>query len=155
MAKKAKAEPGTFRDENEKQRTKEAEGHGVAAIRGNGFDPDAVKGFVGRIQNLNGDLLKEQSAYMTACKVIRDDIKEVYDEAKDAGIPKKELKRVIELLKLEGKIEDLREGLEEGEQQDNYDKLLLALGKLSDLPLGQAALAKTSPNGAAAHQPSA
>lgn len=137
MAKKAKAE---------------SEGHGVAAIRGNGYDPEKVKGYVSRIQNLHADLASRQSEYMTDCKVIRGDIKEVLDEAKDAGIPKKELRRVIRRLELEGKIEDLRDELE-GDEQDNYDLLLDALGKFSDTPLGGAALAKTK-NGAG-EQPTA
>lgn len=117
----------------------EPEGHGVSALRGNGFDKEAVEGFVSRIENLNGDLATEKSEFMTRCKTIRGDIKDVFDEAKGAGIPKKELKRVIKRRALENKIENLREELE-GDEQHNYDMLLHALGHLADTPLGGAAL---------------
>lgn len=149
MAKKAKAEKGAFREALDEQVEKEKGGHGVSAIRGNGFDPEKVKSYVSRIQNLHGDLKSRQSEYMTDCKVIRGDIKEVLDEAKDEGIPKKELRRLIKRLELEEKIEDIRNELE-GDEVDNYDLLCDALGKFGDSPLGQAALAKASKNGAAA-----
>lgn len=134
MAKRAKATDG-------------GEPTGVEAIRGNGFDPEKVKSFKQRIENLYGDMATAQSEYMTECKVIRGDIKEVLDEAKGEGIPKKEFKKVIEACRLANKIENIRNDLE-GDEQDNYDLLMTAIGGLADLPLGQAAIAA---NGAAAH----
>jgi uncharacterized protein (UPF0335 family) len=113
------------------------DGHGVSALRGNGYDPEAVKAFVSRIENLNGDLATEKSEFMTRCKVIHGDLKVVYDEAKDTGIPKKELKKAVKRRALLASVEKLRDDLE-GEQQDNYDKILLALGDLG--PLGEAAI---------------
>lgn len=112
------------------------DGHGVSAIRGNGYDPEAVKAFVSRVENLNGDLATEKSEFMTRCKVIHGDVSLVYDEAKGAGIPKKELKKAIKRRALLASVERIREELE-GDQQDNYDKILLALGDLG--PLGHAA----------------
>lgn len=126
------------------------DGHGVSAIRGNGYDPEAVKSFVARVENLNGDMATEKSEFMTRCKVIHGDIKVVLDEAKNAGIPKKELKAAIKRRALAAKMEDIRLELE-GEQQDNYDHILLALGDLADLPLGQHAASKAPDAPAHAH----
>jgi len=117
------------------------DGHGVSAIRGNGYDPEAVKGFVDRIENLNGDLATMKGEFMAECKVVHGDIKSVLDEAKNAGIPKKELKQAIKRRALTLKIGELRDELE-GEQVDNYDAILLALGDIADTPLGRAAASK-------------
>lgn len=116
---------------------------GVEAIRGNGFDPDMVTAFVERILNLHGDLATEQSKYMLECKTIRADMTIVYDEAKDKGVPKKALKGAVKKRILERKIESIREDLE-GDDLDNYDLVLKALGDLGDMPLGQAYLSKVS-----------
>lgn len=116
-----------------------SEGNGARPAASNGFDPEKTKSFVERIENLHGDLDKERSAYMLACKGIRGDIKSVLDEAKDAGIPKKELKAVVKTRALAKKLEAIRDDLE-GEQQDTYDMIRHAIGDLADTPLGQAAL---------------
>lgn len=106
---------------------------------GNGFDPAVVSGFVQRIESLGDDLLTERSEYMTRCKSIRGDIKLVLDEAKDAGIPRKELKLAVKTRELQRKVDAIREDLE-GDEQDNYDMIRHALGDLADTPLGAAAL---------------
>lgn len=137
MAKKAKRETKT-------------EGHGVSALRGNGFDPEKVRSYKERIESLYADMASEQSAYMETCKEIRKDIKSVLDGAKDEGIPKKEFKKVLEACRLASKIEKLRDSLDENAEQDNYDQLMLAIGGLGELPLGQAALAGAARNGVGA-----
>lgn len=136
MARKAKDETG------------EPNGHGVSAIRGNGFDKDMAQSFVDRMMDRHGQLATLASEHMLKCKDVRADMKEILDEAKDAGIAKKALKGVVAKLLLEAKIEDIREDLE-GDDQDAYDKLEQSLGMLSDTPLGGAALAKAG-NGAGA-----
>lgn len=151
MAKKAKAEPGTFRDVNEKQKAKEAEGHGVAAIRGNGYSAEATTGFIERLENLDGERETAHMEYMQVCKRIAEDRNEVLNEAKDAGFKKKTLKAAVKKRALERKIENIRADMEQ-EDADDYDQVLQALGELGDTPLGAAALSKASgaPNGAAA-----
>lgn len=114
-------------------------GNGVAAFRGNGFDPAIAKGFVDRIENLHSDLAAEKGEFMQKCKVIHADIKEVLTEAKNAGIPKKPLKSLVKQRKLERDIEDIRTDLE-GDDQDSFDQLCLALGKFAETGLGAAAL---------------
>jgi uncharacterized protein (UPF0335 family) len=114
-------------------------GSGVAAFRGNGFDPDIAKGFVDRIENLHGDLASEKGEFMARCKVIQADIKEVLTEAKNAGIPKKPLKSLVKQRKLERDIENIRTDLE-GDDQDSFDQLVMALGKFAETELGAAAV---------------
>lgn len=106
----------------------------------NGFEPETVKGFVARIERLHKDIASEKGSYAQAIGVIRGDIKEIFDEAKDAGIPKKELKAVIKTRALEARVAAARDDLE-AEQQDTYDNIRLALGDLADTPLGEAATA--------------
>jgi uncharacterized protein (UPF0335 family) len=105
----------------------------------NGFDPQTVNSFVARVENRHEELLSERSKYMLACKGVREEIKEILDEAKDAGIPKRALRSVIKVRDLEAKAEKVREELE-AEDQESHDQIRLALGDLADLPLGQAVL---------------
>lgn len=114
--------------------------------RRSNFDPDMVKAFVDRVESLHNDIASEKGAYMATCKGIREDISSVYDEAKEKGIPKKILKLVIEQRALGRKMEDIREELEQ-DDQDIFDQLMLALGDLADTPLGQAATNSAKANG--------
>lgn len=112
---------------------------GVSAIRGNGYDPEAVTKFVGRIELLESEKQILKDKCKEDCEPISADIKEVMDEAKEAGIPKKELKAALKARELRRKIDDQREKLNEYEQ-NNFDNLVLALGGLKDLPLGEFAI---------------
>lgn len=118
-------------------------GSGVAAFRGNGFDPAIVNSFVTRIENLYSDIATEKSEFMSRCKVIHGDVKEVLTEAKNAGIPKKSLKSLIKQRDLQNKIEDVRNDLE-GDDQDSFDQLCLALGAFAETGLGAAAMSATA-----------
>lgn len=110
---------------------------------GNGYDRDKVTGFVERLENLNADKQHIMMDALRDCKSVHEDIKLVYQEAKDeAGIPKKALKNVIKARALEAKAAAVREDLE-NEDQDNYDLIRQALGDLADTPLGGAVLANT------------
>jgi uncharacterized protein (UPF0335 family) len=104
----------------------------------NGFDDEVVKGFVGRIESLMGDLASERGEYMQRCRTIRDDIKSVIQEAKDEhGVPKKALKALIRTRELENKIQDL-EDLLEPDDQTAFLQLVAALGDFASTPLGEA-----------------
>lgn len=118
-------------------------GNGVAAFRGNGFDPAIAGPFVDRVEYLHADIGKLKSAFMLDCKSIQADIKEVMTEAKNAGIPKKALRNVVKKRKLERDIEGIREDLD-GEDQDSFDQLVLAMDKYADTPLGAAAIDKAA-----------
>lgn len=105
----------------------------------NGMDTASLVNSVARIENLYDELDTEHSAYMLRCQRIRGDMKQVYDEAKDAGIPKKALKSVIKTRQLQAKLEAIREDLE-ADVQDDYDTIRHALGDLADTPLGASVL---------------
>ena len=107
----------------------------------NGYDPKVVKGYVGRIEELDQEIVREHMAYMGRVKEIKEDQKEIYDEAKAKGIPKKALRLNVKRRELEKKIDGIREDLE-GDEQDDYDLLAHALGDLADTELGKSALAR-------------
>lgn len=102
----------------------------------NGFD--VAKQFVSDIERHFETLDSYRGEYMNRCRAVRDLIAQIYDRAKDAGVPKKELKAVIKTRELERKIEELRDDLEDG--AETFDQIRHALGDLADLPLGTAAL---------------
>jgi uncharacterized protein (UPF0335 family) len=110
---------------------------------GNGFDSAKVQSYTDRIESLHADIASIMSAAMNECKSVHGDIKLVYDEAKaEAGIPKKALKKVIQVRALERKAEQKREELE-GDDLETFDQIRHALGDLADLPLGKAALQRS------------
>jgi len=107
--------------------------------KGNGFDQATLQAIVGKIEGNLADLLSERGAYMQRCRVIREAITAVYDDAKEHGIPKKELRAVIRTRELERKIEQTRADLE-ADEQATFEQLQDALGDFGHTPLGQAAL---------------
>lgn len=107
----------------------------------NGVDQEKVKSFVSRIDNLNDEIASEQGSYMKRCRELKDDIKDILEEAKSAGIPPKVLKAVLKARDLERKAEQARDDLD-NEDQDIFDNIADALGVFADTPLGAAAVAK-------------
>lgn len=113
----------------------------------NGLDPEKANSYVGRIENLHKDLDTLRGKYMSECKVVREDIKVVLDEAKDDGFPKKSLKAVVKTRELERKAKACREDLADIDDMDKFDLIRDALGDFADTDLGRAA---TGQNGATA-----
>lgn len=113
-----------------------------------GINQDDAEGFVTRLENLDKDLGKLKSEHMLKCKDVRSDIKEVYKEAEDAGLPKKALKAVVNARALERKAKAEREDLADIDMQSKYDAIRHQLGDYADTPLGAAAVAAVG-NGAA------
>lgn len=108
----------------------------------NGYDPEKVRGYVERIEKIDGELESEKGSYMRTCQGLRGSQKDILEEAAEKdGIPRKELKAVLKARRLERKAEKVRAELE-SEQQDTYDLIRHALGDLADTPLGAAAAAK-------------
>lgn len=107
---------------------------------GNGYDPQEIDSYVRRIEALDADLDSLRGKYMADCRSIKEDQASVIEEANvRSKVPKKALKKVLKERALARKIEALRAELE-GDEQDSFDLLRQALGMLSDLPLGEAAL---------------
>lgn len=83
--------------------------------------------YLKRVENLLTDLDSKRGAYMAECKVVREDIKEIYGEAKDHGISVKALKALVEYRVLEKKQAKLAEDFDI-EEQAVYSQLVSALG---------------------------
>jgi uncharacterized protein (UPF0335 family) len=109
--------------------------------RTNGYPATIVKGFVKEIETLEDEATKIRLNAMGKIDKIREQQGDVYDAAKEKGIPKRALRRVIKVRALEAKAEKAREDLEQDEQ-DSFDLLRLALGDLEDTELGKAAMAR-------------
>ncbi len=109
-----------------------------------------TKPFLDRIRNLLGDLESERGSYMAKCKTIREDIKIVYGEAKDAGIPVKALRGLVKYLELEEKQEAIGDALDNDEAKI-FEHLREALGELGAAAADRAGHAPKSETGAEQH----
>lgn len=109
----------------------------------NGFDATVLKRFVTDIERHHETIASYKGEHAQRVKSVQELITEVFDRAKDAGIPRKELKAVIKERRLLVQIENIREDLEE-DQQETLDQIKHALGMLSDLPLGDAAMKRSA-----------
>lgn len=107
------------------------------ATQTNDFDPATVNALLGKIDTYDADLMSERGSYMSKCRSIRESIQAVYDEAKGAGIPKKELSTLVKIRKCEAKSIKLYEDLEADQQQ--VLAMLAATEKVADLPLWRSA----------------
>lgn len=107
--------------------------------RRNELDADKMASFVSRIENLNDDLATERGEYMARCAAIREDIKQVLFEAKDAGLTKAAVKGVVKIRELEAKAAAVRDDAEY-ETQNEIDMIRSALGDLEGTPLGDSAI---------------
>lgn len=114
----------------------------------NKFDSAVLKQFVGDIVRHESDMASKRGEYMKYCRDKRELINQTLDRAAAAGVPRKELRAVLKIHKLERKIEDVRDDVFENGDIDTLDMIKDALGDLADLPLGQAAIDK-SPAGQA------
>ncbi len=109
----------------------------------NGFDKTKTERFVKEIERHFETLASYQGEYMARCRPIREAIAGCYDAAKEAGIPRKELRAVVKERKFLKQIEANRAKLE-ADEQETLDQIKFALGMLSDLPLGEATLARSN-----------
>jgi hypothetical protein len=107
------------------------------ATHNSDFDPAVVNALLGKIDSHDTDLLSERGSYMSKCRSIRESIQAVYDEAKAAGIPKKELSTLVKIRKNEAKNIKLFEDLENDQQ--HVLAMLAATEKVADLPLWRSA----------------
>lgn len=92
--------------------------------------------YLKRIENLLSDLDSMRSKYMSECKEVREDVKEVYQEAKSNGVLVKALRGIVQYRELERKQDAISAGLDIDEASA-FEQLVEALG-----PLGKAAAAK-------------
>jgi hypothetical protein len=108
-----------------------------SATASNTFDPEVVNALLGKIDGYDSDLLSERGSYMQKCRNIRESIQGVYDQAKAAGVPKKELSILVKIRKNEKKNVALYNDLEADQQA--IVAMLAATEKVADLPLWRSA----------------
>jgi len=100
---------------------------------GNTLEARAAK-FLKRIENCNGDLDSMRGEYMADCKHVRAQIKDIYAEAKDAGVSPRALKGLVKHRQLTRKQERIAADMDETDDAAAYAELIDKLG-----PLGLAA----------------
>lgn len=88
-----------------------------------------AEGFLSRIETLLAEMETAKSVYMNECKERRADIKEIYGEAKDAGVIPKALRGVVKARALEKKLDAIPDGFDDDESAA-YETLCEALGDL-------------------------
>lgn len=124
-----------------RKKSENGTGEQTAEGRPNQFDPAKVQNYVERIENLKADIVTTMMRAVGECKPLHEDIRSVLDEAKNEhGIPKKALKAAVKARELERKAKEVRDDLEDAEDQHSYDLIRHALGDFSTTELGQAAL---------------
>ena len=95
--------------------------------------PEKAAPFLERIEQLCSNRASEKATSMQRCSAIADDIKEVYKEAKAAGVEVKPLRAVVKRRTLEGQIEALPAEFELDELAQ-YSTLVDAFGTT---PMGE------------------
>lgn len=97
---------------------------------GNGYDFNKIDGYLDRMENIEGECASIMGKAMQECKSLRDDQKDIKEEAKQAGIRPKVFGKLWQarkaLKKSEADINDLdgddREQIEEILRHANNDK---------------------------------
>src|SRR5580765_788351 len=110
------------------------------ALAGNGIDPDIADNYVQRIEQLADDIATLQAENAERCQNIREDVKEVYHDAFEAGLAPKPLKALIKVRELSRKQHAVRKKLDL-DQLAEFEQLVEALGEFAETPLGAAAMA--------------
>jgi hypothetical protein len=106
----------------------------------NAITDEAIQGIFSEAFLVLEELDSMKGAYMAACKEKREALKDIKDQAKESGIPKKVFAAVLARRAAELKIERIDSGLEEADDVSIYERTLNVLGPFADTPLGQAAV---------------
>jgi uncharacterized protein (UPF0335 family) len=112
----------------------------VEEARGNGFDPDQLVGFVGRIEGIQAEIDDINFEARERTTPLREDIAAIKREATDAGIGRTELAAVLRKRRLEHRAAHVSDSLDLAERS-NFEQMIECLDKLAEQvgPLGQAA----------------
>jgi uncharacterized protein (UPF0335 family) len=109
------------------------------AKHSNGYDSKQLEGYLSEIARVDDQLASLKGDYMQRCRAPREQIKEILDSAKEAGINMVAFRQVLakhrDTRKQDRRIADL-----EADDASAYELMLQALGEFGDTPLGKAAL---------------
>jgi uncharacterized protein (UPF0335 family) len=114
------------------------------ALAGNKIDPDVADRYVQRIEQLLDDIATMRAENAERCGNIREDIKEIYHDAREAGLAPKPLKALIRVRELSRKQHAVRKKLDL-DQLAEFEQLVEALGEFAETPLGEAAVLAAEP----------
>lgn len=101
--------------------------------------PQEAASFVDKFEELEDQIGTLRSDFMNKCKAVREQQKELLDDAKSQGIAKKVVKIIAEARRLEQKAKAKLDDLEDDDRALAVD-IRKALGDYADLPLGAAAV---------------
>lgn len=87
-----------------------------SAVRGNGYDPDAVKSFVARIETVQAEIDEINTQAQLDCGPKREDLAAIKKEATDAGIPRNALAAALRERRLRKKADGIRDDLSKDDQ---------------------------------------
>lgn len=126
-----------------------ADAPAVRTATSNGFDGKRLLSFVERVEECQGEIDGIMNNAKDACAPHRDDIAAIKKEAAEAGFSKTEFATILRKRRLEVKVKTVDAKLDE-DQKEVFDMMMhaldVALGVLSDTPLGQAATAAAAAN---------
>lgn len=105
----------------------------------NRASPDEAASFVDKLEELNEQLESLKIEHMNKARKVHEEIKDLLDDAKSQGVPKKVVKGIVQARKLEAKARDVRDELENDDREFFID-IRTALGDFKDSPLGAAAV---------------
>lgn len=111
----------------------------------NGIDPVVAKRWLSEALRVYGDLDAQKIENMNAARAIRGRLPDIYESAKNAGLPLKAFKLMIKQRLIEQKIADLEQDIndltpEDDEDAETFEQFQAAIGDFGELPLGAAAL---------------
>lgn len=106
-----------------------------AAKPSNGYDADQLKSYLDRIANKKEEIASVMGVAMRECKTHREDIKEIYVEAKANGVPVKALKAEVALREKDREKAKIVAGLD-GDDEAELQAIRDALGDYASEQVG-------------------
>jgi len=106
----------------------------------NGPSEQKIASVIGEIEESEAEILSLKMSYMAEAKVIRERIKDIFQDAADVGFNKKGLRAKVKQRALIRKAKAIESGLDEAAQAalEHYTE---KLGDFAGTPLGGAAIA--------------
>jgi uncharacterized protein (UPF0335 family) len=105
----------------------------------NRASPEEAASFVDKFEEFEAKVLESKMAHLERCRKIRQEQKELLDDAKSQGVAKQVVRNVVKARELERKAKALEEDLED-DNREMFIDIRKALGDFADSPLGAAAV---------------
>ena len=102
----------------------------------NSLSKDKICDAFTKVMHIKEQLDTEKGEYMKRCKVLRDEMKDVFSDAKNAGVPLKPLKEALKRFELERKAANCGDGLDALEI-DDFKFIFDSITDFAGTPLGK------------------